>query len=38
MNDRMCMRNLNDLTAVILCGGKGLRIGELTSKVPKHLI
>ena len=38
MNDKLCMRNLNDLTAVILCGGKGLRIGELTSKVPKPLI
>ena len=32
------MKNLNDLTAVILCGGKGLRIGELTAKVPKPLI
>lgn len=32
------MKNLNNLTAVILCGGKGLRIGELTAKVPKPLI
>ncbi|MCG2711493.1 MAG: NTP transferase domain-containing protein [Candidatus Omnitrophica bacterium] len=32
------MKNLKDLTAVILCGGKGLRIGELTAKVPKPLI
>ena len=38
MHKRTSLKNLSNMTAVILCGGKGLRIGELTAKVPKPLI
>ena len=32
------MRNNNYRTAVILCGGKGTRLGSLSKKMPKSLV
>ena len=32
------MRNNNYRSAVILCGGKGARLGSLSKKIPKSLV
>ena len=32
------MKNLNQKTAVILCGGKGSRLGLLSKKIPKSMV
>ena len=32
------MKNLNQKTAVILCGGKGSRLGSLSKKIPKSMV
>jgi len=31
-------KNINDIPVLILCGGRGTRMGDLTSKIPKSLI
>ena len=32
------MKNLNQKTAVILCGGRGTRLGSLSKKIPKSMV
>ena len=32
------LKNKNIRTAVILCGGKGTRLGKITQKIPKSLV
>ena len=32
------MKKINYKTAIILCGGKGTRLGELGKKIPKTLV
>ena len=32
------MKNLNHNTAVILCGGRGTRLGSLSKKIPKSMV
>lgn len=38
MNYSSCMRKNSDIDVVILCGGKGTRLGRLTKNLPKPML